>query len=355
MEFQKKGGGKTRDKPDCADYYSLSELHPPYPHLPPSPPSFLLDSIIRRRDACIATRNEEYSSPMTSLVLTDSSQLIADGIEKLSDQIMYPYAEPYDLQNHVEPASNIEWAKVQGEGSTPDRDINLKLSFIGSLVYCESSALDHAATDAEGVAVSSERMREKDKMFVRHFPHGYLNETSRCPRELGVSRPTACGQFLVWNCDNWVDGRWANKPLFNLSAVTCDQTQYESDRKYQELGRLNIEEVNPHLREGRVENHLGKTTSCSPEQNSNLDLPVLGCIAQHESSALANYTTEAHDCCISHLICIGGHMVQEDVTFHSQNRLIDGEVSVRNPTGRTEAGFYSMVSHSLFLSTNIQT
>nr|CAD7447895.1 unnamed protein product [Timema bartmani] len=41
-----------------------------------------------------------YSSPMASLVLSDSSQLRADGFEKLPDQIMYPYAEPYDLQKH---------------------------------------------------------------------------------------------------------------------------------------------------------------------------------------------------------------------------------------------------------------
>nr|CAD7461155.1 unnamed protein product [Timema tahoe] len=40
----------------------------------------------------------EYSSSMASLVLTDSSQLTDDGFEKLSDQIMYPYAGPYDLQ-----------------------------------------------------------------------------------------------------------------------------------------------------------------------------------------------------------------------------------------------------------------
>nr|CAD7462338.1 unnamed protein product [Timema tahoe] len=32
------------------------------------------------------------------VVLTDSSQLTSDGFEKLPDQIMYPYAEPYDLQ-----------------------------------------------------------------------------------------------------------------------------------------------------------------------------------------------------------------------------------------------------------------
>nr|CAD7424983.1 unnamed protein product [Timema monikensis] len=36
-----------------------------------------------------------------SLVLTYSSQLTADGFKKLPDQIMYPYAEPNDLQKHV--------------------------------------------------------------------------------------------------------------------------------------------------------------------------------------------------------------------------------------------------------------
>nr|CAD7402685.1 unnamed protein product [Timema cristinae] len=44
---------------------------------------------------------ERYSSPMNSLVLTENSQLTADGFEKLPDQMMYPYAEPYDLQKHV--------------------------------------------------------------------------------------------------------------------------------------------------------------------------------------------------------------------------------------------------------------
>nr|CAD7457771.1 unnamed protein product [Timema tahoe] len=48
-----------------------------------------------------------------------------------------------------------------------------------------------------------------------------------------------------------------------------------------EMG-LNLEEVNPHLRGGRVENHLGKTTPSSPDRDSNLDLPVLGGRAQHD-------------------------------------------------------------------------
>nr|CAD7402811.1 unnamed protein product [Timema cristinae] len=54
-----------------------------------------------------------------------------------------------------------------------------------------------------------------------------------------------------------------------------------------------VKEVNPHLGGGKVEKHLGKTTPSSPYQDSNFDLPVLDSLAQHETSALANYATEA--------------------------------------------------------------
>nr|CAD7392498.1 unnamed protein product [Timema cristinae] len=47
-------------------------------------------------------------------------------------------------------------------------------------------------------------------------------------------------------------------------------------------GRVELEEVNLHLRGGRVENHLGKTIPSSPYRDSNLDLPVLGSRAQHD-------------------------------------------------------------------------
>nr|CAD7438082.1 unnamed protein product [Timema bartmani] len=52
--------------------------------------------------------------------------------------------------------------------------------------------------------------------------------------------------------------------------------------KGRKMGRLNLEEVNPHLRGGRVENHLGKTSPSSPDRDSNLDLPVLGGLTQHD-------------------------------------------------------------------------
>uniref|UniRef100_A0A7R9DLC6 SCP domain-containing protein n=1 Tax=Timema poppense TaxID=170557 RepID=A0A7R9DLC6_TIMPO len=68
------------------------------------------------------------------------------------------------------------------------------------------------------------------------------------------------------------------------------------------------EEVNPHLRGGRVENHLGKTTPSSPDRDSNLDLPVLGSRAQHDkrvwddelariAQQWADQCTPVHDDC----------------------------------------------------------
>nr|CAD7427838.1 unnamed protein product [Timema monikensis] len=48
------------------------------------------------------------------------------------------------------------------------------------------------------------------------------------------------------------------------------------------IGKVELEEVNPHLRGARMENHLGKTTPSSPDQDLNLDLPILSSRAQHD-------------------------------------------------------------------------
>nr|CAD7445722.1 unnamed protein product [Timema bartmani] len=59
------------------------------------------------------------------------------------------------------------------------------------------------------------------------------------------------------------------------------------------LGRLYLEEVYPHLYGGRVENHSGKTTLSTSDQDSNLDLLVIGSIVYHERSTLDQAATEA--------------------------------------------------------------
>nr|CAD7448578.1 unnamed protein product [Timema bartmani] len=58
------------------------------------------------------------------------------------------------------------------------------------------------------------------------------------------------------------------------------------------LGMLNIEEVNPHLRGGRVENHLGKTTPSTLDRYSNLDLPVIRSLVYCKRDALDHAATE---------------------------------------------------------------
>nr|CAD7397476.1 unnamed protein product [Timema poppensis] len=73
-------------------------------------------------------------------------------------------------------------------------------------------------------------------------------------------------QFLTW--------RQVNYPFERNSQVmsylqTCP-TPTENG-----IGKDELEEVNPHLRGGGLANHLGKTTPSSPDQDSNLCLPVL--------------------------------------------------------------------------------
>nr|CAD7586400.1 unnamed protein product [Timema genevievae] len=51
-------------------------------------------------------------------------------------------------------------------------------------------------------------------------------------------------------------------------------------------------EVNPHLRRGRVENHLGKNPPSSSDRDSNLNLSILNSLVQHEAIALSNYGTK---------------------------------------------------------------
>nr|CAD7587267.1 unnamed protein product [Timema genevievae] len=60
-----------------------------------------------------------------------------------------------------------------------------------------------------------------------------------------------------------------------------------------ELRRLDLEEANPHFRRGRVEKPFRRNHPSSPDRGSNLDLPVFGSLAQHVTSALDNYATEA--------------------------------------------------------------
>nr|CAD7415604.1 unnamed protein product [Timema poppensis] len=65
-----------------------------------------------------------------------------------------------------------------------------------------------------------------------------------------------------------------------------------------------------------AENHLGKTTPSSPERDSSLNPPVLNRLAQHETSTLANYATNAGDQQTRNISRLEGTSPDCRTTFH---------------------------------------
>nr|CAD7427920.1 unnamed protein product [Timema monikensis] len=60
------------------------------------------------------------------------------------------------------------------------------------------------------------------------------------------------------------------------------------------IGKVELEEVNPHLRGGRVETHLGKTTPVHTTEIRTSISPS-SAVELNTTSALANYTTELNN------------------------------------------------------------
>nr|CAD7201998.1 unnamed protein product [Timema douglasi] len=70
-------------------------------------------------------------------------------------------------------------------------------------------------------------------------------------------------------------------PKLQLAAPLSIFIGLEQSFMLADFSKVELEEVSPHLRGGRVENHLG-TPPSSPDRDSNLDLPVLSSRAQHD-------------------------------------------------------------------------
>nr|CAD7400949.1 unnamed protein product [Timema poppensis] len=141
--------------------------------------------------------------------------------------------------------------------------------------------------------------------LIRDIIHGYHdvmdNKSGRCitSRHLGASwlclavtvvvymecgvmvvrrpeRPPHCN--MSSSCRSaWGEG--VKPPRLTRSILYALSTNYANGLG---IGKVKLEEVNPHLRGGSVEKHLGKTSPSSPDRDSNLDLPVLSSRAQHE-------------------------------------------------------------------------
>nr|CAD7263458.1 unnamed protein product [Timema shepardi] len=86
------------------------------------------------------------------------------------------------------------------------------------------------------------------------------------------------------HCQNISEYSDILEAFFNLLAqVLKKNAELLASAESLELEKLfQCEEVNPHLRGERMENHLGKTAHSSLDRDSNLDLPVLSSLAQHD-------------------------------------------------------------------------
>nr|CAD7266537.1 unnamed protein product [Timema shepardi] len=71
-----------------------------------------------------------------------------------------------------------------------------------------------------------------------------------------------------------------------------EDSQNDNDENLDGIGKVELEEVNPHLCGGKVENHLVKTTPVHPSKIRTLISPS-SAIELNTTSALANYATEA--------------------------------------------------------------
>nr|CAD7572290.1 unnamed protein product [Timema californicum] len=177
----------------------------------------------------------------------------------------------------------------------PDK-IRTSISIIGSLVYYDSSALDHATTEA-GLTWDG----FPGEHYSRSVPLSYrvcIHQVGRVPGEhysipvplnYCVYPPGGTGS-LASTCVRAKSGEDADSDatsgaaastMTNLNRIKVVVLGSSRVGKTG-IGKVELEEVNPHLRGGRVENNLGKTTPSSPNRDSNLDLPVLSSRAQHD-------------------------------------------------------------------------
>nr|CAD7392258.1 unnamed protein product [Timema cristinae] len=92
------------------------------------------------------------------------------------------------------------------------------------------------------------------------------------------------GLFRMFRAGNAAGGIMDLFPLLRYVAPSLGgyKEMKEATHDIYEFFKVELEEVNPYLWGGRVENHLGKTTLSSSDRDSNLDLPVLSSWAQHD-------------------------------------------------------------------------
>nr|CAD7262745.1 unnamed protein product [Timema shepardi] len=128
------------------------------------------------------------------------------------------------------------------------------------------------------------KSHSQGELFRRNNPRGSCYSSTSCTSLSGVQALKKWGQCFLLSTAR-VEVIWGppSQPINGRkrgSTPSCSQCTEQT--RLSCCSQVELEEVNPHLRGGRVENYLGKTTPSSPDRDSNLDLPVLSSRAQHD-------------------------------------------------------------------------
>nr|CAD7199156.1 unnamed protein product [Timema douglasi] len=161
-------------------------------------------------------------------------------------------------------------------------EIRTSISLSSAVELNTISALANYTTKADLPSTATEAKRQS-------APSGFSTLTTYLPLSSAVIsrrvRHATPYSALMWMRplgDSYLFVKNHSGRLDHYS-LAASESRDPQGRLLTRIGKVELEEVNPHLCGGRVENHLGKTTPSSPDQDSNLDLPVLSSRAQHDS------------------------------------------------------------------------
>nr|CAD7263370.1 unnamed protein product [Timema shepardi] len=175
-----------------------------------------------------------------------------------------------------------EWKTIKGNTtpSSADRDSNLNLPVLSSRAQHDKrvSQLRH-----RGRLIDDKGGFNEDKDLLNKLSKNVPKKPSFLKRDLDARAHSEAycllfrlpaSEKLDGSTDATLWTPYNKRHVWGRMFLSQNYLCFES--------RVKLEEVNPHLRGTRVEQHLGKTTHSSPDRDSDLDLPILSSQAQHD-------------------------------------------------------------------------
>nr|CAD7575154.1 unnamed protein product [Timema californicum] len=197
--------------------------------------------------------------------------------QMIADATRFQYVTENSLRNINFITNKHSDGKMPELGHTDGVEtISSEDSFFGAGSLCDNSGTVHLPTRNKSLVASENQ--HKDLIAMEEIDH--LNKKL----EAGVSSTTK----------KHVNTKNTNGKIIVTSSRGLDESSSDGTKlTHKRIGKVELEEVNPHLRGGRVENHLGKTTPQVTRPRFEPRSPRPQQSSFNTTSALANYATEA--------------------------------------------------------------